>query len=65
MKYGDLFRILRRNGWLDVRQSGSHVILRHPGKPQQLVVPRLAGKEVTKGLLQAILRQAGIKVNQR
>jgi predicted RNA binding protein YcfA (HicA-like mRNA interferase family) len=65
MKYGELFRILRRNGWLEVRQSGSHVILRHPGKLQQLVVPRHAGKEVKKGLLQAILKQAGIKVNQR
>lgn len=65
MKYGELFRILRTNGWFEVRQSGSHVILRHPEKPQQLVVPRHPGKEVKKGLLQAILRQAGIKISQR
>ena len=64
-KYSELFRILKNDGWIKVRQKGSHVILRHPVKSQQLTIPYHAGKEVKKGLLEAILKQANIKVNKR
>ena len=29
MKYNELFRILKRDGWFEVRQKGSHVIIKH------------------------------------
>lgn len=65
MKYNELFRLLKKDGWLEVRQKGSHVILQHPDKMGQLIVPYHAGKEVKKGLLSAILKQANIKTKKR
>lgn len=65
MKYNDLFKILKKDGWFEVRQKGSHVIMKHPIKPEQLTVPNHGGKEVKKGLLVAILKQANIKTPKR
>ncbi len=65
MKYNELFRLLKKDGWFEVRQKGSHVILQHPAKPVQLTVPNHSGKEVKKSLLTAILKQANIKTKKR
>jgi len=65
MKYNELFKILKKDGWFEVRQKGSHVIMQHPTKPGQLTVPYHAGKEVKKGLLSAIIKQAKIKTTKR
>ncbi|MGN6493270.1 MAG: type II toxin-antitoxin system HicA family toxin [Agriterribacter sp.] len=32
MKSSELLRLLKRDGWFVVRQSGSHMILEHPSK---------------------------------
>ncbi|WP_194778328.1 type II toxin-antitoxin system HicA family toxin [Pararhodonellum marinum] len=65
MKYNELFKILKKDGWYETRQKGSHVIMQHPSKPEQLTVPNHTSKEVKKGLLTAILKQAGIKTTKR
>jgi predicted RNA binding protein YcfA (HicA-like mRNA interferase family) len=65
MKYNELFRLLKKEGWFEIRQKGSHVILKHPDKIEQLTVPFHSGKEVKKGLLVAILKQADIKTMKR
>ncbi len=65
MKYSELFRLLKKDGWIEIRQKGSHVIMKHPAKGEQLTVPYHAGKEVKKGLLTAILKQADIKTTKR
>jgi len=65
MKYNELFRLLKKQGWFEVRQKGSHVIFQHNDKTEQLTVPYHAGKEVKKGLLVAILKQADIKTAKR
>jgi predicted RNA binding protein YcfA (HicA-like mRNA interferase family) len=65
MKYSELFKLLKNNGWFEVRQSGSHVIMKHPEKSIQITVPFHTGKEVKKGLLKAILKQADIKRSKR
>jgi predicted RNA binding protein YcfA (HicA-like mRNA interferase family) len=65
MKYNELFRLLKKDGWFEVRQKGSHVILQHPERSEQLTVPYHSGKEVKKGLLVAILKQVNIKTNKR
>ncbi len=65
MKYNELFRLLKKEGWFEIRQRGSHVILKHPDKIDQLTVPFHSGKEVKKGLLVAILKQADIKTMKR
>lgn len=64
IKYSELFRLLKKDGWFEVRQKGSHVIMQHPAKSGQLTVPYHSGKEVKKGLLLAILKQAMIKMDK-
>jgi predicted RNA binding protein YcfA (HicA-like mRNA interferase family) len=53
-------RLIEADGWVAVRQSGSHRIYRHPTKPGQLVVPMHFGKEIATGTLQSILKEAGL-----
>ena len=65
VKYNELFRLLKKDGWFEVRQKGSHVIMQHLTKPEQLTVPNHRGNEVKKGLLTAILKQAKIKTSKR
>ena len=61
VKYNELFRILKKDGWRVVRQKGSHVIMQHPKKAGRLAVPFHGGKEVKHGTLKTILKLAGIK----
>lgn len=65
MKYNDLLKLLRQNGWIEKRRKGSHIIMNNPPKDQNLIVPYHAGKEVKKGLLQSILKKAGINTTMR
>ena len=65
MKYNELFRLLKKDGWFEVRKKGSHVIMQHHKKSGQLAIPYHSGKEVKKGLLTAILKQANIKTTKR
>jgi predicted RNA binding protein YcfA (HicA-like mRNA interferase family) len=56
----ELIRVLRRDGWEQVRQSGSHVILKHPTKSGNVIVSRHAGMIIKLKTLQTILVQAGL-----
>ena len=60
----ELLRALRRDGWLEQRQSGSHVLLRHPTKPGRVIVPRHAGKIIKPGTLVSILDAASLTVDE-
>jgi predicted RNA binding protein YcfA (HicA-like mRNA interferase family) len=65
MKASELFKLLKKDGWFEIRQTGSHVILQHPAKKGQLVVPYHGSKEVPTGILKAILKEANIKTGKR
>lgn len=65
VKYTELFRLLKQHGWYEIRKRGSHVIMQHKEKEKQLSVPFHGAKEVKKGMLQAILKQAGIKYKKK
>lgn len=45
-------------GWVEVRQSGGHIILVKDGHPATLSVPNHA--EVAKGTLRSLVRAAGL-----
>jgi predicted RNA binding protein YcfA (HicA-like mRNA interferase family) len=49
-------------GFLQVRQHGSHLILRRPEPFAQVVVPDHS--ELDRGTLRAIIRQAGLTIEQ-
>ena len=50
MKSSELVRLLKRDGWFVVRQSGSHMIMEHLTKKGQVVCPSHGSQEVGKGL---------------
>jgi len=53
---------LAKAGFYQKRQRGSHVILRRDDPFAQIVVPN--HKELDRGTLRAIIRQAGLGVEQ-
>jgi len=65
MKSAELLRLLKRDGWVEVRQKGSHIVMRHPVKKGPVIVPNHASQEIKKGLLHGILKRAGIKTTKR
>jgi predicted RNA binding protein YcfA (HicA-like mRNA interferase family) len=60
MQSRDLIRLLQSDGWRLQRTRGSHRQYAHPTKPGTVTVPH-PKKDLGKGLVQAILKQAGLK----
>ncbi len=58
----DCIAALARAGFTVRRQESSHIVLRRTDPFAQLVVPD--HKELDRGTLRAILRQAGISIEQ-
>lgn len=61
MKCDELFKKLKKAGWYEVRQKGSHKILRNKSSIETIVFPYHRGKEVPTGTANRILKQAGLK----
>jgi predicted RNA binding protein YcfA (HicA-like mRNA interferase family) len=58
-----LCKILEKEGYLVDHLTGSHIILRNEKSPfRRLTVPH--HKEVAKGTLRAVLRQAGLTLEE-
>lgn len=56
-----LVKLLIENGFVFTRQNGSHAIFRNDTKAKKVVVP-MHSKDIPKGTLRAILKDAGIKI---
>jgi predicted RNA binding protein YcfA (HicA-like mRNA interferase family) len=61
---GELLRALRRLGWREVEQRGSHVQLEHSAKRGKVTVPIHSGRVIGPWLLSRILDQAGMTVDE-
>jgi len=58
-----LCKILEKIGYLADHQTGSHIILRQESPPyRRLTVPD--HKEIAKGTLRSIIRQAGLTIDE-
>ncbi len=58
-----LCKVLEKIGYHVDHQTGSHMILRNENPPyRRLTVPK--HKEIAKGTLRAIIRQAGVSVEE-
>ncbi|MBY0111426.1 MAG: type II toxin-antitoxin system HicA family toxin [Phycisphaerales bacterium] len=55
---------LKRLGYEVVRQKGSHLRLRHPTDPSRQPVTVPDHKELKSGTLRAIIRDAGVSVEE-
>ena len=56
-----LIKALEEEGWEVIRQRGSHVRLKKPGRRHALVVP--LHKEIKRGTLGGILRDADLSAD--
>lgn len=61
MKNKDVISALRRDGWVQVAQRGSHVQFKHPAKPGRVTVPQ-PKRDLPLGTLRSIERQAVLKL---
>jgi predicted RNA binding protein YcfA (HicA-like mRNA interferase family) len=61
MKSADIITALKKDGWKQVAQKGSHVQFKHPTKPGRVTVPS-PQKDVPIGTLKSIERQASLKL---
>ena len=52
-------RALEKDGWVESRQRGSHVVMRKPGRKAPVVIP-MHKKDLPRGTLASILQSAGI-----
>jgi predicted RNA binding protein YcfA (HicA-like mRNA interferase family) len=60
----DVLRALKADGWVEVRQKGSHIRLKHPTKPGSVTVAH-PYKDVPIGTLRAIENQSGVTLTKR
>ncbi|OGO36990.1 MAG: hypothetical protein A2Z03_01970 [Chloroflexi bacterium RBG_16_56_8] len=60
----DLIRALKRAGFEEERQRGSHLHLRRASDRRRVTVPMHKGRTVPVGTLRAILRDANISVEE-
>ena len=58
MKDKEVLRLLLKNGWKEISVKGSHHKIK---KGDQTITVPVHGKDMDKGLMQAILKQAGLK----
>ena len=59
MKPRELIKLLQKNDFLFVRQSGSHAIYKKTGF--KIIIVPIHSKDIPLGTLNAILKDAGIK----
>ena len=61
MKSSDILKRLYADGWIEVKQRGSHVQLKHPSKPGRVTVPH-PKRDLPMGTLKSIEKQSGVKL---
>jgi predicted RNA binding protein YcfA (HicA-like mRNA interferase family) len=62
-KANEVIRVLEKLGFNSIRQSSSHAIYHHPDG-RWTTVPIHGGKDLSKGILRKILKDAGISVTE-
>lgn len=58
----ELIAFLKSQGFAEDRQSGSHLVLRHPDRKGSVTVPVHTGSDLGRGLAARILKDAGFTV---
>ncbi|MCC6782362.1 MAG: type II toxin-antitoxin system HicA family toxin [Planctomycetes bacterium] len=61
MKVRDAIRLLEMDGWVQVRQRGSHRQFKHPTKRGLVTLAGKLSDELAPGTSNSILKQAGLK----
>jgi len=59
MKNDEFHKLVRRNGWVADRQTGSHIVYKKDNRSYP--VPYHKGKEVKTGIARKIIKEMGLK----
>jgi predicted RNA binding protein YcfA (HicA-like mRNA interferase family) len=59
MESRKVIQALKKDGWYEVHQAGSHKQFKHPTKPGRVTVPH-PQRNIPLGTLKSIEKQAGI-----
>jgi predicted RNA binding protein YcfA (HicA-like mRNA interferase family) len=60
----ELVRFLKSQGFVEDRQSGAHLTLRHQAREVTVTVPVHTGADVGRGLAVRILKDAGFSADE-
>lgn len=61
LKPKEVIKILKRNGFIELRQVGSHLHLYHPVQKLRATIP-MHTKDLKRKTLRSIFRQANIRI---
>lgn len=61
VKIKEIIAILEKDGWYQVRQTGSHRQFNHPSKKGTVTIAGKESAHLAPGTLLSILKQAGLK----
>jgi predicted RNA binding protein YcfA (HicA-like mRNA interferase family) len=59
LKARDVIRVLKKLGFYELRQRGSHVCFKHP-EGRFTLVPKHGNEDISRGLLYQIMREINI-----
>ena len=59
MRFKEVEKLLKDDGWYQVKQKGSHHQYKHPTKPGKVTIPEHPG-DIHMDTVKSILRQAGL-----
>ncbi|OVE79048.1 hypothetical protein BVY00_01385 [bacterium G20] len=57
LKPQQVVRVLKKSGFVELRQKGSHLILYNRATSRRVVIPMHKGKDIKKPLLRKIIEQ--------
>ena len=60
----ELIKALKRSGFNEFRQKGSHLTLIRDSDGKQVTIPVHSGKTIGKGLLSKILKEVGLTIEE-
>ena len=58
----DLIRVVKKLGFVEQRQKGSHLHLKRESDKKRITIPIHKGRDIPKGTLTGILKDAGISI---
>jgi len=64
MNSKDIIRVLKKAGWVQVAQKGSHIQFKHPDQKGRVTVPH-PKKDMPPGTLASIEKQSGLKIRDK
>ncbi|MGA9265297.1 MAG: type II toxin-antitoxin system HicA family toxin [Rhodomicrobium sp.] len=65
MKVREAIKLIEDDGWFLVATRGSHRQFKHPRKPGRVTIAGKASDDLAPGTFNSILKQAGLKAEEK